>query len=114
VTRPTARGVGLLVVALVTYLAARLLGTWELYLLAFAFVAALLVAATLLLTAGRAGTLIAQVGVQLPHARDVWRSGRGRLALRVDRDDERGRRGRARQQTNRAVHRPWPPLPRRC
>ena len=30
-TRPTARGAGLLAVAVVTYLAARIVGTWELY-----------------------------------------------------------------------------------
>jgi uncharacterized protein (DUF58 family) len=37
-TRPTRRGVTLLGVALVTYLTARMLGTWELYLVALAFV----------------------------------------------------------------------------
>ncbi len=39
--RPTARGVSLLCVAVLTYVAARTLGTWELYFLAVAFAAAL-------------------------------------------------------------------------
>ena len=38
-TRPTARGVALLAVAAATYVAARVLGTWELYLVALAFAA---------------------------------------------------------------------------
>lgn len=41
--RPTARGVWLLCVAVLTYAAARTLGTWELYFLAVAFAAALVV-----------------------------------------------------------------------
>ena len=50
--RPTARGLALLGVAFVTYVAARIVGTWELYFLAFAFLAAVgvcwvLVAATI-------------------------------------------------------------------
>ena len=52
-TRPTARGLSLLVVAMATYLAARILGTWELYLLSFAFVAALFVSWVLVLVSGR-------------------------------------------------------------
>ncbi len=39
--RPTARGVALLCVAVLAYVAARALGTWELYFLAVAFAAAL-------------------------------------------------------------------------
>jgi uncharacterized protein (DUF58 family) len=42
-TRPTARGASVLVVAAATYLAARIVGTWELYLLAFALLAAVVV-----------------------------------------------------------------------
>jgi uncharacterized protein (DUF58 family) len=53
VTRPTARGVGLLAVAVGTYLAARVVGTWELYFLAFAFVAAVGVCWALVLTTAR-------------------------------------------------------------
>jgi uncharacterized protein (DUF58 family) len=49
----TVRGWSLLGVAVVTYLSARLLGTWELYLLSFAFMAALLVSWALVRTAGR-------------------------------------------------------------
>jgi uncharacterized protein (DUF58 family) len=43
-TRPTARGAALLVVGAATYLAARLVGTWELYLLGFAILAVVLIA----------------------------------------------------------------------
>ncbi len=43
IVRPTSRGLALLAVALATYLAARILGTWELYLVAVAFLAALVV-----------------------------------------------------------------------
>jgi uncharacterized protein (DUF58 family) len=53
VTRPTARGVGLLLVAVATYLAARVVGTWELYFLAFAFFAAVCVCWALVLTTAR-------------------------------------------------------------
>ena len=42
-TRPTVRGTALLAVGAATYAAARLIGTWELYLLAFALLAAVLV-----------------------------------------------------------------------
>ena len=42
--RPTARGTALLAVAVGAYLAARIVGTWELYFLAFAFLAAVGVA----------------------------------------------------------------------
>ncbi|HZL65524.1 MAG TPA: DUF58 domain-containing protein [Thermoleophilia bacterium] len=43
-TRPTARGAALLAAGVATYLAARLVGTWELYLMGFALLAAVLVA----------------------------------------------------------------------
>ena len=48
-TRPTARGTALLAVAVATYLAARIVGTWELYFMAFAFLAAVGVCWTLVL-----------------------------------------------------------------
>ena len=51
--RPTARGVALLAVAVGTYLAARVVGTWELYLLSFTFLAAVLVSWLLVLASGR-------------------------------------------------------------
>ncbi len=44
VARPTARGIALLAAAAATYIAARMLGTWELYLLAVGFTATVLVA----------------------------------------------------------------------
>lgn len=40
--RPTSRGYALLALAVATYLAGRIVGTWELYLIAFAFLAILL------------------------------------------------------------------------
>ncbi len=43
-TRPTARGVALIAVAAATYVAARVLGTWELYLIALALAAMAVVA----------------------------------------------------------------------
>ena len=51
--RPTARGTALLAVAVGAYLAARIVGTWELYFLAFAFLAAVGVAWVLVLATGR-------------------------------------------------------------
>ena len=51
--RPTARGASLLGVAAATYLAARLFGTWELYLLSFAFLALVAVSWLLVATASR-------------------------------------------------------------
>ncbi len=50
---PTARGFGVLGLVIGTYLAARLLGTWELYLLAFAFLATMVVSWLLVLATGR-------------------------------------------------------------
>lgn len=51
--RPTARGLALLGIAAATYLAARVLGTWELYLLALTFAAAVLVSWLTVLAATR-------------------------------------------------------------
>ena len=51
--RLTSRGLALLGVAATTYLAARLVGTWELYLVSFGFLAALLVSWLLVLTTSR-------------------------------------------------------------
>lgn len=51
--RPTARGVALFAVAAGTYVAARLFGTWELYLVSLAFLAALLVSWLLVWSTGR-------------------------------------------------------------
>ena len=53
VPRPTARGASLLGVAAAAYLAARVFGTWELYLLSFAFLALVAVSWLLVATASR-------------------------------------------------------------
>jgi len=52
-TRPTARGISLLVVSVVTYVAARILGEWELYLVAFAFLVSVGVAWAFVAATGR-------------------------------------------------------------
>jgi len=69
-TRPTARGLSLLVVAIATYLAARILGTWELYLLSFAFVAALFVSWVLVLGGGRKLSVVRTLTPEQPVAGD--------------------------------------------
>jgi uncharacterized protein (DUF58 family) len=51
--RPTARGIALLGIAAAAYGAARALGTWEIYLLAFTFLAAVLLSWLLVLSAAR-------------------------------------------------------------
>jgi len=51
--RPTARGLALLALAAGTYLAGRVVGTWELYLFAFAFAAAVLISWLLVIVTGR-------------------------------------------------------------
>jgi uncharacterized protein (DUF58 family) len=53
VARPTTRGLALLGIVAGTYVAARIVGTWELYLLSFAFLAALLVSWIMVLATGR-------------------------------------------------------------
>jgi uncharacterized protein (DUF58 family) len=53
VPRPTSRGYALLTLAVGTYLVARVVGTWELYLSAFAFVAVLVVAWVFVAVSGR-------------------------------------------------------------
>ncbi len=51
--RPTGRGLGVLGLAAGTYLAGRVLGTWELYLFAFAFIAVVVVSWLLVTLTGR-------------------------------------------------------------
>jgi uncharacterized protein (DUF58 family) len=51
--RPTGRGFALLGLATGTYLAARVVGTWELYLIAFAFLATVVVSWSLVAATGR-------------------------------------------------------------
>jgi uncharacterized protein (DUF58 family) len=53
VPRPTGRGLGVLGLAAGTYLAGRLVGTWELYLVAFAFVAVVIISWLLVALTGR-------------------------------------------------------------
>lgn len=52
-TRPSSRGVALLAVAVATYVGARMVGTWELYLVALAFVAATVVSWVMVSIIGR-------------------------------------------------------------
>ena len=52
-TRPTPRGAALLAVAVATYVAARILGTWELYVVALAFTAMVCVSWGLVAAGGR-------------------------------------------------------------
>ena len=51
--RPTGRGFALLALAAATYVAGRVVGTWELYLFGFAFVAAVIVSWLLVAASGR-------------------------------------------------------------
>ena len=51
--RPTGRGYALIGLAVATYLTGRVVGTWELYLLAFAFLAAVIVSWLLVVLTGR-------------------------------------------------------------
>jgi uncharacterized protein (DUF58 family) len=51
--RPTGRGYALLALAAGTYAAARVVGTWELYLFAFAFLAAVILSWVLVIATGR-------------------------------------------------------------
>jgi uncharacterized protein (DUF58 family) len=68
--RPTARGLGLLALAIATYLAARALGTWELYFLAVAFVAALGVCWALVAVSVRSLQLTRTITPEQPVAGD--------------------------------------------
>ena len=52
--RPTGRGLALLGLAAGTYLAGRVVGTWELYLFAFAFLAVVVVSWLLVIATGQA------------------------------------------------------------
>jgi len=72
-TRPTPRGVALLGVALVTYIAARVFGTWELYLVALAFAGMTAVAWVLVTAASRGLTVDRRVTPAQPVAGDPLR-----------------------------------------
>ena len=68
--RPTARGTALLAVAVVTYLAARIVGTWELYFLAFALLAAVGLCWALVLATARNLEVVRSVTPGQPVAGD--------------------------------------------
>ena len=68
--RPTVRGYALLGLALVTYLAGRVLGTWELYLLAFGFFVAVIVSWTTVFATGRRMTATRTLTPERPVAGD--------------------------------------------
>ena len=70
-TRPTLRGGALLCVALVTYLAARVLGTWELYLVALALAAMCLVAWVLVAAGSKRLTVARRASPEQPVAGDA-------------------------------------------
>ena len=72
-TRPTPRGAALLGVALVTYVAARVFGTWELYLVALAFAGMTAVAWVLVTAASRGLTVDRRVTPAHPVAGDPLR-----------------------------------------
>ena len=77
--RPTVRGWGLLTVTAGAYLAARILGTWELYLLSLAFLAALLVSWVLVQLTARDLTVERTLAPDRPAAGDAMR-----LTLRAE------------------------------
>jgi uncharacterized protein (DUF58 family) len=68
--RPTGRGYALLALAVTTYLAARLVGTWELYLLAFAFLAMLVLCWVTVLVTGRSLRVTRTIDPDSPVAGD--------------------------------------------
>lgn len=68
--RPTGRGYALLALAALTYLAGRLVGTWELYLLAFAFLAIVVVSWLLVVATGRRIRVDRTLAVERPVAGD--------------------------------------------
>jgi uncharacterized protein (DUF58 family) len=68
--RPTGRGYALLGLAAVTYLAGRVVGTWELYLLAFAFLAVVIVSWLLVLASGRRIRVSRTLSTERPVAGD--------------------------------------------
>ncbi len=68
--RPTGRGFALLGLAAATYLAGRVVGTWELYLFAFAFLAAVIISWLLVLATGRRIHVTRKVTPERPAAGD--------------------------------------------
>ena len=70
-TRPTTRGVALLAVAAGAYVAARVLGTWELYLVALAFAAMTALAWAMVLAGSRGLQVDRRVAPERPVAGDL-------------------------------------------
>jgi uncharacterized protein (DUF58 family) len=68
--RPTGRGYALLALAACTYAAARVVGTWELYLFAFAFLAAVIVSWLLVIATGRRVSVERGIAPERPLAGD--------------------------------------------
>jgi uncharacterized protein (DUF58 family) len=68
--RPTPRGYAFLGLAAATYIAGRLIGTWELYLLAFAFLASVLTSLTAVLLTGRRIKATRSISLARPVAGD--------------------------------------------
>jgi uncharacterized protein (DUF58 family) len=68
--RPTGRGFALLGLAAATYLAGRVVGTWELYLVGFAFLAAVIISWLLVLATGRRIRVTRKVTPERPVAGD--------------------------------------------
>lgn len=68
--RPTGRGYALLALAVATYLAGRVVGTWELYLLAFAFLASVVVSWLLVVLTGRRIRVSRSLSIEQPVAGD--------------------------------------------
>jgi uncharacterized protein (DUF58 family) len=97
--RPTTRGVALLAVAVATYMAARVIGTWELYLVAVAFAAMTAVAWVMVLAGSRRLQVDRRVTPERPVAGDTLafsfhvRSGRRTPGLQITLVDATGRLG---------------------
>ncbi len=70
-TRPTTRGVALLAVGVGAYVAARVLGTWELYLVALAFAAMTVLAWSMVLAGSRRLQIDRRVAPERPVAGDL-------------------------------------------
>jgi len=70
VPRPTGRGLGVLGLAAGTYLAGRVIGTWELYLFAFAFLAVVIISWLLVALTGRRIRVTRSVTPERPVAGD--------------------------------------------
>jgi uncharacterized protein (DUF58 family) len=68
--RPTGRGLGILGLAAATYVAGRVVGTWELYLLAFAFAAVVVVCWVLVALTGRRIQVVRSFTPERPVAGD--------------------------------------------